>query len=229
MSDDDGGIASDLPLPEGEGTDGGLKPELQPDRLKPGLQLDGLDRYRDWLRLLARLQIDTRLQGKFDASDIVQQTLLEACRDLPKFRGQSEGELLAWLRGILGHVIGHQVRRYGGTLARDAAREVSLEASLAATSCALANVLAAEQSSPSQQAAREEEGVRLALVLESLPADYREVLILRNLEGLSHEAVAQRMNRSPGAIRMLWVRALARFRSDFESTGSHDEANHGLH
>jgi RNA polymerase sigma-70 factor (ECF subfamily) len=194
--------------------------EVSHDRLMPGLQLDRLDHYSDWLRLLARLQIDTRFQGKFDASDIVQQTLLEACRDLPKFRGRSETELLAWLRGILGHVIGHQVRRYGGTLARDAAREVSLEASLAATSCALANVLVAEQTSPSQQAAREEEGVRLAQVLESLPADYREVLILRNLEGLSHDAVAQRMNRSPGAIRMLWVRALARFRSEFENGDS---------
>jgi RNA polymerase sigma-70 factor, ECF subfamily len=175
-----------------------------------------LNQYRDWLRLLARLQIDARFQGKFDASDIVQQTLLEACRDLPKFRGQSEGELLAWLRGILAHVIGHQVRHYRGAQSRDVGREVPLEASLAATSCALANVLAADQTSPSQQAAREEEGVRLARILEGLPPDYREVLILRNLEGLSHESVAQRMNRSPGAIRMLWVRALARFRSEFE-------------
>ena len=73
-------------------------------------------------------------------------------------------------------------------------------------------------------AVREEEGVRLAQVLENLPADYREVLILRNLEGLSHEAVAQRMNRSPGAIRMLWVRALARFRAEFEGTGNDEEA-----
>jgi RNA polymerase sigma-70 factor (ECF subfamily) len=177
-----------------------------------------LNQYRDWLRLLARLQIDTRFQGKFDASDLVQQTLLEACRDLPKFRGGTQGELLAWLRGILAHVIAHQVRRYGGTLARNASREVSLDASLAATSCALANVLAAEQSSPSQQAAREEEGVRLARILESLPADYRDVLILRNLEGLSHEAVAARMQRSPGAVRMLWLRALARLRGELDSS-----------
>jgi RNA polymerase sigma-70 factor, ECF subfamily len=188
-----------------------------------------LNQYRDWLRLLARLQIDTRFQGKFDASDVVQQTLLEACRDLPNFRGHTQGELLAWLRGILAHVISHQVRHYGGTLARDAGREVSLDASLAATSCALVNVLAADQTSPSMNAAREEEGVRLAQVLEGLPADYREVLILRNLEGLSHEAVARRMNRSPGAIRMLWVRALARFRSEFESGAPQDEANHGFH
>jgi RNA polymerase sigma-70 factor, ECF subfamily len=179
-----------------------------------------LNQYRVWLWLLARLQIDTRFQGKFDASDIVQQTWFEACRDLPKFRGRSQGELLAWLRGILAHVIGHQVRYYGGTLARNAAREISLEASLAQTSCALANVLAADQSSPSQQAVREEEGVRLARILESLPADYREVLILRNLEGLSHEAVAARMNRSPGAVRMLWVRALAQFRRDYEQAPS---------
>jgi RNA polymerase sigma-70 factor, ECF subfamily len=183
---------------------------------KSALTPEALDQYRDWLRLLARLQIDTRFQGKFDASDIVQQTMLEACRDLPKFRGQSQAELVAWLRGIMAHVIAHHVRRYGGTLARNASREISLEASLAETSCALANVLAAEHSSPSQQAAREEEGVRLAGILESLPPDYREVLILRNLEGLSHEAVAARMQRSPGAVRMLWVRALARVRDEFD-------------
>jgi RNA polymerase sigma-70 factor (ECF subfamily) len=186
----------------------------------PGHPAEQLNQYRDWLRLLARLQIDTRFQGKFDASDVVQQTLLEACRDLAKFRGQSQGELLAWLRGILAHVIGHQVRHFGGTLARDAGREISLEASLAETSCALANVLAVDQSSPSQQAAREEEGVRLAKILEGLPTDYREVLILRNLEGLSHEAVAARMNRSPGAVRMLWVRALAQFRREYERAPS---------
>jgi RNA polymerase sigma-70 factor, ECF subfamily len=181
------------------------------------LDVEQFNQYRDWLRLLARLQIDTRFQGKFDASDIVQQTLFEACRDLPKYRGRSQAELLPWLRGILAHVIAHQVRHYGGTLARNASREISLEASLAQTSCALANVLVADQSSPSQQVAREEEGVRLARILESLPTDYREVLILRNLEGLSHEAVAARMNRSPGAVRMLWVRALARVRSEYDA------------
>lgn len=170
-------------------------------------------RYQPWLKLLARLQIDSRFQGKFSESDVVQQTLLEACRDLPKFRGQSEGELLAWLRQILAHVMAHEIRRYGGTRQRDVDREVSLEAALAQSSQRLANVLALSGSSPSAKAQQSEQEVLLADVLARLPEDHREVIILRNLENLPHEEVARRMNRSPGAVRMLWVRALASLRS----------------
>jgi RNA polymerase sigma-70 factor (ECF subfamily) len=168
--------------------------------------------YQPWLRLMARLQLDSQFQAKFDASDIVQQTLLEACRDLPKFRGQTEAQLLAWLRQVLAHVIAHEVRRYAGAEKRDVGREVSLEQSLAQSSQRLGNLLAASGTSPSQQAARHEQEVLLAEALARLPDDYREVIILRNLEGLSHEEIAQRMGRSPGAVRMLWVRALAQLR-----------------
>jgi RNA polymerase sigma-70 factor (ECF subfamily) len=169
-------------------------------------------RYRPWLHLLARLQLATRFQGKFDASDIVQQTLLEACRDLPKFRGTTEAELRGWLRQILAHVLAHQMRRYQGTGQRDLDLEVSLEAALARSSQCLADVLAASGSSPSQRAVQREEEVTLADALDRLPADYREIIILRNLEGLSHEEAAGRMQRSVGATRMLWARALARLR-----------------
>lgn len=176
-------------------------------------QGDLLLRYVPWLKLLARLEIDTRFQGKFSDSDIVQQTLLEACRDLPKFRGQTEPELLAWLRQILAHVLAHEIRRYHGTQQRDVDREVSLEEALAQSSQRLGNVLAMSGSSPSAMAVEREQELLLADVLAKLPADHREVIILRNLEGLSHEEVARRMGRNVGAVRMLWVRALARLRS----------------
>lgn len=169
-------------------------------------------RYQPWLKLLARLQIDTRFQGKFSDSDIVQQTLLEACRDLPKFRGQSEGELLAWLRQILAHVLAHEIRRYQGTQQRDLDREVSLEQALAEESQRLGNMLAISGTSPSAHAAQREEEVLLAAVLAKLSDDHREVILLRNMQGLSHEEVAERMGRSVGAVRMLWVRALAEVR-----------------
>ena len=178
-----------------------------------------LARYQAWLHVLAAAQIGGRYRGKFDVSDIVQQTLLEACRDLPKFRGGSEAELLAWLRQVLAHVLAHEFRRYAGTQQRDVAREVSLEQSLAQSSQRLGDLLAAPGSSPSQQAVRHEQEVMLAEVLARLPDDYREVLILRNLEGLSHEEVAQRMGRSPGAVRMLWVRALAGVRKEVNKLG----------
>jgi RNA polymerase sigma-70 factor (ECF subfamily) len=170
-------------------------------------------RYRAWLHLLARLQLDGRFRGKFDASDIVQQTLLEACRDLPAFRGQTEPELLAWLKQILAHVLGHEIRRYHGTQQRDAGREVSLEDELSRSSQRLGDLLAYSGPSPSGEAVRRERELQVADVLGRLSADHREVIVLRNLAGLSHEEVAARMNRSVGAIRMLWVRALTELRS----------------
>lgn len=172
-------------------------------------------RYQPWLKLLARLQIDTRFQGKFAESDIVQQTLLEACRDLPQFRGQTEPELLAWLRKILAHVLAHEIRRYHGTQQRDVSREVSLEEALAQSSQRLGDMLAISGSSPSEKAEQREQEVVLADVLSKLADDHREVIILRNLEGLSHEEVAERMGRTVGAVRMLWVRALTQLRLAF--------------
>src|SRR5689334_14625542 len=96
-----------------------------------------LMRYQPWLQLLARMQIGARFQGKFSESDIVQEALLEACRDLPKFRGGTEAELLAWLRQVLAHVLAHQIRRYQGTQQRDIAKEVSLDEALAQSSLCL--------------------------------------------------------------------------------------------
>jgi RNA polymerase sigma-70 factor (ECF subfamily) len=182
--------------------------------------LELLERYRDWLLLLARLQIGRRLQGKLDASDLVQLAMLEAVRAGPQFRGESEAEVLAWLRGILAHVLAHEVRRYAGTQQRDVGREVSLEQELTASSARLGALLAAEQTSPSEAAARREQSVVLADALARLPADYREVIVLRNLEGLSHEEVAAQMGRGAGAVRMLWVRALARLRQELQGRES---------
>lgn len=178
-----------------------------------------LRRYEPWLRLLARTQLESRFQSKLDPSDLVQQTMVAAVRALPGFRGTSEGEWAAWLRGILGHVLAHEVRRYGGTLKRDVGREVSMDEDLTAVSGRLGDLLAASGASPSQEAVRRDRELRLAGALERLPEDYRQVLVLRHLEGFSHEEVARRMGRNPGAVRMLWVRALARLRSEMEAAG----------
>ncbi len=180
------------------------------------LAIAELEGFRSWLGLLARLQVEPRFRAKFDPSDIVQQTLLEAVRDWPKFRGRSEAELAAWLRQILAHVLLHEVRRFGGARRRDGGREVSLEQALAESSSRLGNALAAPGSSPSEQAGRHELELRLADALARLPADYAEIILMRNVEGLSHEEAAQRMGRGVGAVRMLWVRALGRLRQELD-------------
>ena len=128
--------------------------------------------------------------------------------------GKAEPQRLAWLRQILSHQLAHLVRRFAGTKKRDVAREISLEQSLARSSARLADLLAGTGSSPSQRAVQDEQSALLAAVLGRLPRDYREVILLRNVEGLSHDEIAQRMERSPGAARMLWIRALGRLREE---------------
>ncbi len=170
--------------------------------------------FQPWLRMLARVQVESRFHAKFDPSDIVQQTLLEAVRAFPAFRGRTEAEFAAWLRQILARALAHEIRRYRGTRKRDLARELPLDRELTDTSRRLGDLLAASATSPAQKLVNRERHLLLAEILDRLPDDLREVLILRNLEGLSHEEVARRMGRSPGAVRMLWVRALARLREE---------------
>jgi RNA polymerase sigma-70 factor (ECF subfamily) len=186
-----------------------------PDRSPPAASpwVEALPRYRTWLGLLARVEVELRWGRKFDPSDVVQQTLLEAYRAAGQFRGRSEAELLGWLRQILARVLAHEVRRYKGKR-RDVGREVSLEQALETSSRRLGALFPARDPSPSAQADRREQEVRLAEALARLPDDYREVLLLRNFEGLAHDEVAARMGRAPGAVRMLWVRALARLRRE---------------
>jgi RNA polymerase sigma-70 factor, ECF subfamily len=178
-----------------------------------------LGRFVPWLKLLARLQWESRFRAKWDPSDVVQQTLIEAVNAFPRFRGTSEPEFVAWLRQILAHALAHEVRRYAGTQKRDVDVEVSFDAQLSQTSERLGDRLAASDTLPGQRMDRREREVLLAAALERLPEDYREVIVLRHFEGLSHEAVAERLGRQSGAVRMLWVRALARLRQAAAEVG----------
>ena len=164
-----------------------------------------LVRFEPWLRLLARLEIDSRFAGKFSASDAVQQTMFEAWRGWEAFRGCGEPERAAWLRGILIRQLAHLARHFAGTQKRDVTREVTLEQSLTRSAQRLGEILVADQTTPSGIVMRQEQQLQLAEVLERLPPDYREVIILRNLEDRSHADIAQRLGRSEGAVRMLWM------------------------
>jgi RNA polymerase sigma-70 factor (ECF subfamily) len=168
--------------------------------------------YRRYLALLARMQIGQRLQGKVDASDLVQETFLEAHRNFPQFRGATEAQFVCWLRQILASRLANLLRHYLGTQGRDVRLERDIEDALDRSSALLGGGLVAPQPSPSQQAARREQAVLLADALGELPDDYREVLVLRHLEGLTFPDVAQRMGRSLDSVQKLWMRALARLR-----------------
>jgi RNA polymerase sigma-70 factor (ECF subfamily) len=171
-----------------------------------------LEACRGYLTLLARVQIGRRLRGKVDAADVVQDVFLEAHRIFAQFRGATGREFVGWLRQLLASQLAMLVRRYLGTQCRDVRLELRLSDELDRSSAMLDQGLVAPGSSPSRQAARHEEAVRLAAAMGKLPEAYREVLILRHLEGLTFPEVARRMSRTVPSVKNLWARSLALLR-----------------
>lgn len=171
-----------------------------------------LEHYREYLALLARVQIDKRLQGKIDPSDLVQETFAEASRAFHGFLGKTEPELVHWLRRMMATRTGKLVRRYYGTQQRDPRVERELYNELDRSSQALGAVLAASETSPSMKLARREQSVLLARALARLPDAQREAVILRHLEGIDTIEVARRMGKSVGGVRALCARAIATLR-----------------
>jgi RNA polymerase sigma-70 factor (ECF subfamily) len=174
-----------------------------------------LERFRAYLRLLAQLHLDPRLRGKLDPSDVVQQTLLQAHQAWGRFRGHSPNELAAWLRQILARNLIHAVRDLGRAK-RDVHREVPLAAALDASSSRLEAWLAAEHSSPSQRAERNEDALRLAEALDRLPEAQREALILQHWHGWSLSEIGERFGRSTAAVAGLIKRGLKQLRQDLQ-------------
>jgi len=164
-----------------------------------------LDAYREYLRLLARPRVGPELRVRLDASDVVQETLMEAQRDFHQFAGNSEGELAVWLRRILARNLADQFK-YHQSQKRDFGREQPLEVLIEQAH----EALAAPLSTPSGHASNREQAVALANAMARLPPDYREVITLRHLEGQSFDDIAARMGRTDGAVRMLWLRAVER-------------------
>jgi RNA polymerase sigma-70 factor (ECF subfamily) len=165
-----------------------------------------LARFRKYLRLLARIQLDPRWGGKLDPSDIVQQTLLEAHQARDRCP-RDPAEQAAWLRTILAHNLANAVRDLGRAK-RDVRRERSLEVAVEASSARLEAWLAAEQSSPSQRAERHEQLLRLADALDQLPPDQQEAVVLHHLKGRSLSELADHLGRSPAAVAGLLHRGL---------------------
>jgi RNA polymerase sigma-70 factor (ECF subfamily) len=182
-------------------------------------QAGNLERFREYLALLARLQLDSRLQGKVDLSGLVQQTLLEALRASDRMSQQGEDHLARWLRRILANNLRDEIRKLY-TQARNVEREQSLEAALEASSCRIDAWLVAEQSSPSHQAMRNEELLRLAAALAKLPDDQRRAVELHHLKGLALLDIAAQMRRSKGAVAALLFRGLNKLRELLSEEGN---------
>jgi RNA polymerase sigma-70 factor (ECF subfamily) len=181
--------------------------------MSDGLNAAGaLPEFRDYLRLLARAQIDPRLRAKLDASDLVQQTLLEAHRDLAHFRGSSRAEMAAWLRQVLARNLANAVRDLGRDK-RDVGREESLERRLEESSVRLEAWLADAGLAPDDQASRNEMLLRLSSALAGLPAAQREAVELRHLHGWALNDIAVHLGRTAAAVAGLLHRGLSALRA----------------
>ena len=173
-----------------------------------------LEACRDFLLLLARRELDAGLQAKGGASDLVQETFLEAQRDFARFQGSSPEELRAWLRQVLLHNVGAFTRRYRGTTKRSVEREVALPAD--SSSANREPDLAGSTLTPSGVAMEHEQALALRRALDRLPEEYRRVVVLGFEEGRSFEEIGRLTGRSPDAARKVWSRAMERLRQEWE-------------
>ncbi len=178
-----------------------------------------LESYRNYLSVLAESRLDRKLRGRVCAADIVQETMLQAHRDFHQFRGGSEREFLAWLRQILAHTLARTVEVHVMAKKRDVRRDVAIEGfrtGLDDSASRMGFALAANCSTPSSHARKRERAVILADVMSELPDAQREVLVLRNMQGMPFAEVAQTMGRSIGATKMLWMRAIKQLQKLYE-------------
>jgi RNA polymerase sigma-70 factor (ECF subfamily) len=173
-----------------------------------------LEAYRNYLLLIAEAELDPQLRAKAGASDLVQETFLEAQRDFAGFDGTSDDELRAWLRRLLLNNLANFARRYHADKRR-AAREVPLQP--ADSSATPGGRVPADTPSPSGQAAANEQTDAVQQALARLPDDYRQVLLWRYQEQCSFEEIAQRLGRTANAARKLWARALERLQREMDA------------
>ena len=168
-----------------------------------------LDKYRDQLRILADRDLSDRLQRRVDASDIVQQTFLIAHRCFEQFRGESDPELIAWLRQILNQNVQEAVRRHVHAQQRTISQEVSLQS---AGTTSLPFDPPASDPTPSRVVARSESASALQAALDSLPEDQRQAVRLKHIEGRPVAEIAQTLGKSEAAVAGLLRRGVVALR-----------------
>jgi RNA polymerase sigma-70 factor (ECF subfamily) len=176
-----------------------------------------LERFRAYLILLARLEIAPRLRDKVDLSGVVQQTLLEAHQGLINYPGgpKTEAEITAWLRSILSHNLADVLRKLT-TRKRDVRREWSLEQALDQSTSRLEKWLAVDQSSPSQRVMRQEEILRMAATLATLPEGQRRAIELHHLQGWPLAEIAAELSTTKAAVAGLLHRGLKNLRMQLD-------------
>jgi RNA polymerase sigma-70 factor (ECF subfamily) len=165
-----------------------------------------LDHYRDYLLRVANDELQSSLAPKVAPSDIVQDTFLQAAKDFPRFGGQTEGELRAWLRQILIHNLKDTARRFQQTQKRATSMEVALGEEDRAT--AGAEDMECTLPLPGERLVSAERRSQIESLLDQLSHEHRQVIQLRTFEGRSFNEIAALMGRTSKAVQKLWSRAI---------------------
>lgn len=173
-----------------------------------------LERFRPFLTTLARLLLDPKLRSKFDAADVVQHTLMDACGKLDQFRGTTDAELKAWLKTTLLNDLQDQIRRFRGE-----GRNVELETPFENSSRRLIDWLSDSQTSPSGRVARKESVERLVEAIALLPEDQRTAVDVHLLQEYSLKETAERMGKSPSSVAALVHRGVEGLRKNMGGNG----------
>ncbi len=176
-----------------------------------------IDECRDYLLLVANQEIDTAIQAKLGASDLVQQSLAEIPGHLAQFRGNSRDEFLGWLRQILMNDLQDVRRRYKASRRRDVGREQSILDSVGNERPITDDLL-----TPSSQAVQDEQAQLLQTAMEQLPPRQQQIIQLRNWSQKSFVEIGHQLEISPDAARKMWYRAIVKLqgllRPQFDST-----------
>jgi RNA polymerase sigma-70 factor (ECF subfamily) len=175
---------------------------------------DLLERQRPRLRRMVELRLDPRLQGRLDASDVIQEAYLTASKQLADYLKKPAIPFYLWLRLVTGQKLVALHRNHLGTKARDANRQISLDrgALPAASSAALASKLLGREPSPSEAAGEVEQRRWVQEALNRMNPLDREVLALRHFEQLTNAETAQVLGLEPAAASKRYVRALQRIK-----------------
>ena len=172
-----------------------------------------LQRCRRYLWLVGERELSARVQGKESPSDVVQLTCMDAQKNFEHFVGQTQHDLLAWLRTILLHHVTHVHRRYEQTDKRN----VDCEAVHISPDEETWQLHAVHKvASPSASAMRRERQAQLWEALNTMPETYQQVIILHHRDQLDFDEIGQRMSRSTSAVRKLWTRALSKLQDLLE-------------
>lgn len=175
-----------------------------------------IEPFRNYLLLLADLHLDRRLRGKLDASDIVQQVMLRASAAFHELRSRQPEVLAAWLRKILANTLADAVKHYERDC-RDVRLELALGQKLDQSAAGFEQWLAADHTSPSERAEKNEELLRLVDALSALPTEMREVVTRKHCQGQSLAEIAAELGKTIPSVASLLRRGLEQLRNRMAS------------